>query len=59
MKRFLIYFTIALGFISCGLSDKKITQTEFERLFTHDSIEQSLYALIYYKTGFQQYSQVI
>ena len=39
MKRFLIYFTIALGFISCGLSDKKITQAEFERLFTHDSIE--------------------
>lgn len=40
MKRFLIYFTIAIGFISCGLNDKKITQTEFERLFTHDSIKQ-------------------
>ena len=39
MKIFLIYFTIALGFISCGLNDKKITQTEFERLFTHDSIQ--------------------
>jgi len=39
MKRFLIYFSIAFGFISCGLNDKKITQSEFERLFTHDSIE--------------------
>lgn len=39
MKRFLIYFTIAFGIMSCGLNNKKITQAEFERLFTHDSIE--------------------
>lgn len=39
MKRFILYFTITLGFLSCGLSDKKITQTEFERLFAHDSIQ--------------------
>ncbi|HEY6915967.1 MAG TPA: PLDc N-terminal domain-containing protein [Paludibacter sp.] len=38
MKRFLIYFTIALCFISCGSKDKKITQKEFERLFAQDSI---------------------
>jgi len=39
MKRFILYFTIALGFLSCGLNDKKITQAEFERLFAHDSIQ--------------------
>jgi len=39
MKRFILYFTIALGFLSCGSTDKKITQAEFERLYTHDSIE--------------------
>lgn len=39
MKRFILYFTIALGFLSCGLNDKKITQAEFEQLFAHDSIE--------------------
>ena len=39
MKQSLIYFTIILAFISCGSNHKKITQTEFERLFTHDSIE--------------------
>jgi len=38
MKRLIIYFAISLTFISCGLNDKKITQAEFERLFTHDSI---------------------
>lgn len=39
MKRFILYFTITLVFLSCGLNDKKITQAEFERLFAHDSIE--------------------
>lgn len=38
MKRIILYFTIALGLLSCGLNDKKITQAEFERLFAHDSI---------------------
>lgn len=39
MKRFILYFTITLVFLSCGLNDKKITQAEFERLFAHDSIQ--------------------
>ena len=39
MKRFILYFTIALGFLSCGLNDKKITQAEFERLYAQDSIQ--------------------
>lgn len=39
MKGVFIYFLIVLGFMSCSPSDKQITQTEFEHLFTHDSIE--------------------
>ncbi len=39
MNRLLVFFTIALALASCSLSDKKITQTEFERLLRHDSIE--------------------
>jgi ATP-dependent Zn protease len=39
MKRFILYFSIALGFLSCGSTDKKITQAEFERLYAHDSIQ--------------------
>jgi hypothetical protein len=39
MKQLIIYFAISLIFISCGLNEKKITQVEFERLFTHDSIQ--------------------
>jgi len=44
MKKLLIIFSIALGFISCGGNHKKMTQADFERLFTHDSIDRiSLY----------------
>jgi ATP-dependent Zn protease len=39
MKPLIICFIIALFFSSCDSNKKKITQTEFERLFTHDSIE--------------------
>jgi hypothetical protein len=38
MKHIIIYFTIIFGFISCGFKQEKITQTEFARIFTHDSI---------------------
>jgi ATP-dependent Zn protease len=38
MKHLIIYFTIILGFISCGFNEEKITQAEFARLFSHDSI---------------------
>lgn len=38
MKRLFIYSIIALGLISCNYNKTKITQAEFNRLLTHDSI---------------------
>jgi hypothetical protein len=38
MKHVITYFTIMLGFVSCGFNEEKITQAEFTRLFAHDSI---------------------
>ena len=38
MKQLPIYFLIILGFTSCGFNEKKMTQTEFDRLLMHDSI---------------------
>jgi len=39
MKQLLIYLIVVLGLISCNFNEKKITQAEFERLYTHDSIQ--------------------
>jgi len=38
MKRLFIYPIIVLGLISCNYNKTKITQAEFNRLLTHDSI---------------------
>ena len=38
MKHVIIYFAIISVFISCGFNEEKITQAEFARLFSHDSI---------------------
>lgn len=38
MKRLLIYSIILSGLVSCHFNKKEITQAEFDRLLTHDSI---------------------
>lgn len=40
MKSLLIYIIALLGLISCNYFNIEITQTEFERLLTHDSISE-------------------